>query len=182
MVDSIKNQTNQSQSQTVQKDASNTTLRESFKQLSSGLSVSNALRDAPAIVHVQNARGSGHVGKIVNNLNDAVKSSKDALKSLEDLAASFGSEGNADVSKAFASDVQKLKSDIGDLVDTLRQRAGTAEVMNENMQAADVKLEDVYKAQAKAQSMHSIVRLDKEQAMNAHQGLTLDRVQQLLAD
>lgn len=182
MVDSIKNQTVNPQSSAVSKQTNSSALRESFKNLSSGLSVSQSLKDAPVVVHIQGARGSGQLGKVVTNLNDAVKSSKETLKSLEDSAAAAADGSETEVVRAFAEDLQKLKSDIVELLETLRKRAGTAEVLNENMEAADVKLEDVEKARETAESMQSSMQTDNNKALSAHHGLSLERVTELLAE
>ncbi len=182
MVDSIKSRTNQTQPIKVTNQTDHTSLRENLKNLSSGLSVAQVMRDAPTVVHLQNSQNTGQVGKVVQNLKEAVNSSKETLKSLEDLVASFDSSGEAAVKTTFAIDVQKLRSNIVDLLDTLHKQAGTAEVMSENIQAADVSLEDVEKARAAADEMQSTIKLDNTQALAAHSGLRPERVSALLAD
>lgn len=185
MVDNIKNQPNIRYPQSVPKKQDQTALRQNFKSISSGLSVSQVVRDAPAVVHVQATQlQSAQVGKVVSNLNDAVKSSKKTLKALEDVsqAAEDGGPEAASVVRAFAEDLDALKADIVDLLETLRVRADRAAVLGENMQASEARLEDVEKARAKAESMGSGLQFKAEEALEAHRGITPDSVARLLRE
>lgn len=182
MVDSIKSQTNLSQSQSTPKRTSNNSLRQNFKSLSSGLSVSQALKDTPAVVHVQTPKSSVQVGKLVDNLNDAVKSSKRTLKALEDVSSA--AEGNDDINvvQAFAEDLDQLKSDIVELLQDLRHRVSRAEVLSENMEAADTRLEDLERAQEKVRDASEGILSNKEEALFAHSFLNPGSVDRLLEE
>ena len=139
------------------------------------------MRDAPAVVHVNaGARSQVPVGKIIDNLRDAVKSSRQTLKALEDVAAA-AEEEDATAVKAFADDLDGLKSDIVDLLHQLRERASRAEVLNENIQAADSRLEDVDKANYQARSTGSEIHFNSEEALNAH-SLNTETVSKLLGE
>jgi flagellin-like hook-associated protein FlgL len=183
MVDNIKNQPNLRHPQSVPKKQDQTALRQNFKSISSGLSVSQVVRDAPAVVHVQATQSqSAQVGKVVSNLNDAVKSSKKTLKALEDVTQAAEDGPGASVVRAFAEDLDALKADIVDLLETLRMRADRAAVLGENMQASEARLEDVEKARAKAESMGSGLQFKAEEALEAHRGITPDSVARLLQE
>ena len=185
MVDTIKSQAPVALEPQGTKQTTKKALRENFKNLSSGRSVGEALRDAPALVNVNSARnpvGKMPVGKMIDGLHEAVRSSKQTLKALEQVAADMEGSGDAGAVDSFAGDIGQLKSDLGSLLDALSQRAGAAEVVQENMAAADVRLEDVERARAKAESMQSMMRFDSERAMGAHEGLSAEKVGRLLTE
>lgn len=184
MVDSIKTNTDLSKSQSAPKRNNSSALKENFKNLSSGLSVSEVLKEAPAVVQVQSYKNSTQVGKLVDNLNEAVKSSKETLQALEDVSAQASSPaGNElNVVKAFAEDLDELKSDIVDLLKDLRTRAGQAAVLNENIEAADSRVEDLEKAQAMASDASMGIQFDKETALSAHSFLSPGSVDRLLQE
>lgn len=191
MVDSIKSQTpvlTPSKSKSVQEQSNNTaSLRDNFKSLSSGLTVAQAANDTPAVVNIRREGNSDKAGRLKDNLNDAVRFSNEALRSLENIASDkeLKAEKPEPVGSVqeLAADLDRLKSDIVDLLDELRSRAETADLISENYQAAGARLEDVEKAQTKAQSTSSDIQFNSEQALNAHSGeLTLERVQQLLSE
>ncbi len=189
MVDSIKNsQSPLSSSPTpkkaneVTKQSSASELRESFKTLSSGTSVSQAANESPAVVKVQkrgeNAKGS----KLVESLNEAVRYSNEALNVLEQVVESEGKNSGSGLVQEFADDLAELKSDIVDLLSDLRRRAETADIASENIDAADVSVEDVDRAQNKASNTSSQIQFNSEEALSAHGELSFERVAKLLAE
>jgi hypothetical protein len=173
MVDSIKNDPRISQTRSVvRNDAS---LRENFRQLSSGLSVSQAAQEAQ--VTSNSPKGRPQVNKLVNNLNDAVKFSREALQALEKVVSE---EEAGSVIGEFTADLERLRLDIVDLLEDLRSRARTAEVISENIEAADARLEDVERAGAKAREASVQIQFRSEEALQAHGALTLEKVNRLL--
>jgi hypothetical protein len=155
-------------------------LRESFKNLSSGTSVSQAAKEVPAVINVQKRGSSVKVGKLVESLNEAVRFSKEALNALEGVGDP--DRKNPELVKEFANDLDKLKSDIVDLLSDLRRRADTAGVANENIEASDASLADVERAQARATQTSSQIQFNSEEALNAHGELTFEKVARLLAE
>ena len=117
---------------------------------------------------------------MVESLNDAVRFSKEALNALEGVADS--EQGEPELVKEFAADLDKLKSDIVDLLSDLRRRADTADVASENIEASDASIEDVERAQAQASEASSQIQFNSEEALSAHGALTFERVAQLLAE
>ncbi len=182
MVDSIKAEPPKAESQPSVKQPDSAALRESFRNLSSGLSVAEALKDAPAVVHVKSAHTPGQLGKVVTGLRDAVKSSSETLMNLEAAAREIQDSDAAGIVGEFARDLAELKSDIVTLLQTLRERAGAAEVLSENMEAAEVRLEDVERAKEQAVSIQSTLPAQGEKALSAHSELNPARVSTLLAD
>ena len=182
MVDSIKGQS-RAALVNAQKEASSNSLRESFKTLSSGTSVSQVAKDVPAVVNVQRRPQSGPLGELVTSLNDAVKFSQEALKALEGVADSTGAIGHRGLVKEFSGDLDKLKSEVTDLLEGLKNQAQSADVLNENIQASDTKVSDLYKAQSKAKETNSLIQFNSEEALQAHGGaLTVDSVSRLLVE
>ncbi|MCB0322593.1 MAG: hypothetical protein KDD69_03435 [Bdellovibrionales bacterium] len=188
MVDSIKGQTSPTSSPKATNESSRAggsqssdALRESYKNLSSGTSVTQAAKEVPAVVNVQKRGNSVQVGKLVQNLNEAVRYSNEALKALEEVATPEAGGPNGLV-REFAEDLDKLRSDIVDLLSDLRLRADTANVASENIEAADASVEDVARAQARANSAHSQIQFNSVDALNAHEGLTFEKVARLLAE
>ena len=182
MVDSIKGQSRAALTQ-AQKEASGSALRESFKSLSSGTSVSQVAKEASAVVNVQKRPSQGNLGNMVTSLNDAVRFSKEALKALEGVADSTGALGNRGLVQEFADDLNKLKAEVADLLEGLQNQAQTADVLNENIEASGTKVEDLEKAQAKAKETNSLIQFHSEEALAAHGGtLTVDSVSRLLGE
>lgn len=158
---------------------SQSSLRTSFQSLSSGTSVSETAREASAVVSVERRGGLSQTSKLASNLNDAVRFSNEALRALEDVAQAAEGVGVPGVVQEFAEDLDKLKSDIANLLQSLRERADRASLIDENVEASGARIEDVERAQETAQSLSFSV----EEALSAHgNGLTADRVAELLAE
>ena len=186
MVDSIKNSQSLLSSSTprkageASKQSDSASLRESFKTLSSGTSVSQAAQEQPAVVNVQKRGNSAKASKLVDSLNEALRHSKDALSAIEEIAGSDDKELSS--VKEFATDLEELKSDIVDLLSDLRRRAEAADVASENFEAADATVEDVARARTKASEASSQIQFNSDEALSAHGGLDFERVARLLAE
>ncbi len=182
MVDSIKPQVSPAQVRSGPKESPKPgaqSLRENFKTVSNGAESAQLARETAATVKVRKREDGPQLGKLANTLNDAVKFSNEALKAIERVSETEASGGNTDVVQEFANDLDRLKSDIVDLLSDLRSRADRAGIIGANIEASTPQLEDVAKAQERAQT----ISFDVEQALGAHgEGLTYDRVAELLAD
>lgn len=191
MVDSIRRSHSSPSSQGSQ--PSTESLRAAFKNLSSGVKI-----DGPP--NAQGGTGtqpdeeksqSDKVSGILHNLHDAVSFSTLALQSLERIGDTVktdqvkpapGDKPPVNVVKEFAQDLEKVKGHISDVLNLLRRRTDTAEVIQENFASADARLRDVTLAQSEATKTGSQIQSHIPQAIDAHRGLVPERVAQLLAD
>ncbi len=189
MVDSIKNSQSLLSSSTAPKKASEASkqnapsaLRESFKTLSSGTSVSQVANEASAVVNVRKREEPAKGSKLVESLNEAVRFSNEALNVLEQVAESDSDEKGSGLVREFADDLEELKSDIVDLLSDLRSRAETADVASENLEAADATVEDVDRAQNTASEASDQIQFNSDEALGAIGELNFERVAKLLAE
>lgn len=156
-------------------------LRENFRNLSSGR-IPVSVEQNAAVVASDRSRNK-KVTELLGNLNDAVSFSSMALKSLEQLTGNeAGSADAPEVVKEFSQDIDKLRGDIGGVLDLLRNRAQHIEVIQENLTSSEARIEDVDAAQRKAVETSNGIQNDGLAAVDAHQGLSFDRVQALLAE
>lgn len=177
MVDSIRNLTNPQKVDIRQIDSN--TLRSNFKNLSSGLSVAQAANNQAANIQTL-YQHSPKMGKVVDHLKDALKSSEQTLKALEEMSDETSSD---ETSISFiAKDINELKSDVVELLKTLKQRTETANIMSENISSADSRIEDVQAAQDMAKNMQADIVLLKNEALQAHSQLSSAEVQKLLEE
>jgi hypothetical protein len=182
MVDSIKSQVSPAQVRSGPKESPKPgaqSLRDNFKTVSTGGEATQVARESATTVQIRKREDGPQVGKLANTLNDAVKFSNEALKAIERVSDSDSPGENTEVVQEFANDLDRLKSDIVDLLSDLRSRADRAGIIGANIEASSPQLEDVAKAQERAKS----ISFDVDQALGAHgEGLTIDRVAELLAD
>lgn len=155
-------------------------LRESFKNLSSGLKISKAGEGEKGTngASFQNTA----ITNFVKDLNDAVSFSSLALKSLEKVTQGTSSTNSGRLGDALTHELKKLRKDIGDSLEVLKKRAETAEIITENFSSAETRLEDVELAQVHAESTGLRIHTNLEQAVQAHGQISPDRVKELLAD
>ena len=111
------------------------------------------------------------------------RNSRLALDSLERLSEREGPGNNGvEVVQAFANDIDKLRNDIGGILETLREGVNRAEVLQENISSSDNRLVDVDTAQAEAKSAGQEISFSSEQAIDAHSSLSPERVSSLLSE
>lgn len=144
-------------------------LRNNFKDLTSKVSLSSVKVQETA---ASNSREAGPKVQ-ANKLNDAVSFSKLALKSLDDLSGN-GSEG------VERSDIDQIKADIQNVLSKLNHKAVRAEVAAENVASAESQIRDIDLASKAAQNTSAQIGFGASEAINAHTGLTPERVASLL--
>lgn len=175
-------------------------LKENFKTISSTLSVAQVSRQVSGSVK----NSDDGATKLSNSLKDAVKYSKQALKVLEDITA--GDLTHADVQKLLSSegssesveidlnkqkdgvsvqdlavDLAALKENLSKLFDSLKAKANQSEVYSENQKASEAQISDLKEAQSKADATSMRIQFNSQEALLAHNGLTVDSVANLLS-
>ena len=186
MVDSIKDRSSLSTASYAQPSPSSQSLRKSFQHLSSGLDVNETVRDQSAVVNLAKPANKDRMEKLLSGLHDAVSFSSKALEALEQIAREgSGGEPERQTVESIARDLEGIRGDIGNVLEGLRKKADTAEVIQENLTAADVSKEDVKAVQAYAERTGSHIQFSDNEALDAHSGnggLTIERVASLLAE
>jgi len=185
MVDSVKNNKSVTQSATQLRPQSTQTqnLRDTFKNISSRLDVGVELSEAAKAQTSSPANKNQRVNSILRSLNEAVSFSSLALKSLEDAGQSNQADpADSEAVQQFAEDVQKLRQDVMKVLDALREKADTAEVIDENYSSATSTIEDVNTAHNHAVETGSQISFNSQQAVEAHSNLSVDRVADLLSE
>lgn len=139
-----------------------------------------AAKEIPAAINLQKKNSSVPVGKLADNLQDAVRFSREALRSIEGVADTVGQIPDSGIGAEFAEEVGKLRTDLQGLLTELQSRADTAGIISANIEAEGPRIEDVERAQAKAQSTKSVIQFQSEQALAAH-SITPETVERLLS-
>ncbi len=161
----------------------NNSLRENFRNLSSGLKISRGTEDQAVAVNTTDSGNRNTFTRLIRGLNDAISFSALALRSLEQAASEAEApEQDSKLVNDFIDGLGRLRNDIDNAVQTLKQRAESAEVIRENFNSATAQLEDVEHAQAHAESTGLQIQRQLTQAIDAHQGLSSSRVQALLSE
>jgi hypothetical protein len=155
-------------------------LTSSFRNLSSG----QKAIPKEDFSNVTSNRNSLGFTKLIKDLNDAVSFSSMALKSLERLSEASHNEPNSiRLVDNFVADLDKLRKNIGDTLLSLRERAQTAHIINENLQAANSNINDLSSMQVHAEQTGISIQKHKESAVSAHgEQLTPSRVEELLSE
>jgi hypothetical protein len=177
-------------------------LREGFKSLSSSLSVAEKVNDLKS----NNKAPSKPVeirksGSNMASLDDAVRYSKDAIDALEQVTAgslktqnvySLLSEdeeaipvkskprGESISIGQLADDLESLKNDLKDLFATLKQKADQTGVLDENIEASNVSVEDLQQAQQLAEKASKEIQFNPQGALKAYDQLNVSSVARLL--
>lgn len=159
-------------------------LKENFKSLSTQLPAAQvATAEGRVQVRPQPVRAQMVTG-VVRHLSEAVSSSNLALQSLEEMATAGGSESTASAEKdalgKLAGEIGALQNDIAEIVKALKGKADTVAVMEENMFSSSVRLEDVDAAGRHAQEFQTQVPANSLAALDAHGGLSSERVLELI--
>ena len=124
-------------------------LKDSFAQLSCGLDVSCV--SSPAPTAVSERRASEQFSGVLSSLNDAIEYSENAIDSLERISSSKQSlQSSEEASSVSPKEISQLRHEMCALLDQLRRRIDTAHVMNQNLHAADIRIDNVRKAQKMA--------------------------------
>lgn len=182
------------------KSSSPQVLKENFKSLSSNLSVAQVTQEATP----QTKKSDEGAAKLSNSLKDAVKYSKQALKVLEDITAGdLNPDGvnkllsvNEDTEEVeiqprpresvsvteLADDLSALKENLSSLFETLKEKSNKSDVLSENKQASLSDTKDLVKAQSKAESASLRIQFNGREALEVHQGLTINSVAKLLSN
>ena len=180
MVDSIKNRVGLAESRPTPKKAEELNLRDNFKSISSGLSVLQSAQEAKAASPGGASGKTGsQVNRLLDNLNDAVKFSREAVLALDKAVGDHDASSSLE---KLTADIEKLRSDIAGVLEGLRTRADAAQVIGENLAAASPEIENVDKASVKAREAGSQIQFRSDQALGAHDGLSANRVAELLED
>lgn len=199
MVDKIKQNQPEGAPKLQQSSSTSTqSLKESFKSISSNVSVAQLAKQVSSGVK---SSDEGAV-KISNSLKDAVKYSRQALKVLEEVVA--GDLSESDVNQLLsdspvdntveipkrerpvpvtelAGDLEALKNSLSNLFESLKNKADASEVYTENMSASSASARDLEATQSKAESTSMRIQFNAEEALSAHGSLNINSVSQLLA-
>lgn len=175
MVDSVK--TNRSPSPN-----SNSSLRSNFRSISSGLRVPAQGTSAAGETSSSQLRSSDRVEELLSSLNDAVSFSARALESLDKLSNGEFPQANEHVTQELAKGLDQIRDDVSTVVELLRSRVDLASVARQNLDSANPTLEDLDAAQAHAEDLGVQIQFGAPPALNAHTGLTSERVAALLAE
>ena len=181
MVDALKGNSS------VLKSAANvsaTTLRNNFKSLSSG-KVSDAANSAAKEVDRVSSSSDGSQDSVANvlaGLNDAVSHSAMALDSIKKVADVGSSIANDPALAGVLKDLEGVGSAVSEVLSALRDRLDHAEVIKENLSASTARLSDLNQAQAQAAETEAQIQYNSQNAVDAHEGLTPDRVARLLME
>ena len=185
MVDSIKSKPPQQLSGQNPKTAKIDQLKKGFKDLSSGLRVSDVVHAEVKASASSEAKESRKVGNALRNLNDAISFSALALQSLEKVAEDAErSENEVAAVQDFASNLDQIRGDIQNTLKELKVKLERGRVAQENIEASDAKLQDVDAALNQAEDTGNKIESDGQKAIDAHRlgGLTPERVAELLAE
>ncbi len=188
MVDSIKGSTpvqgtaSSTKSQKQTKTGSAKALTENFNNLSSAKVVENVSRNSEAVVSVGKIKNSDKVARTLRDLNDAVSHSTLALDALGRISETAEAETNGQALQSLAGDIDQLRGSIKSVLGELKGRIETAEVMSENFSASSSRIKDVDAAQSKAINFSNDADTNGANAIDAHKGLTPERVIELLSE
>ncbi|MCB0358197.1 MAG: hypothetical protein KDD44_01125 [Bdellovibrionales bacterium] len=145
----------------------------SFRTLLSGVAAQVQLSEEARTAGGQAARGS----EVLNGLNDAISFSSRALDALNEIV-----DREEAAPDEVRQELDQLRNTMGETLARLRRNAVTREVMEENLVAAQVQLADLDAARQQAESTSIDIRAAGAKAVDAHAGLTPERVAELLAD
>jgi DNA repair ATPase RecN len=178
MVDSIKGKVSPALVATKSADS----LRQGFRSLTSGKVSETAVRSSDAVTNL--GKSPKKVSNVLSSLNDAVSFSTLALKSLEKLKGDLNESASEGVSlDGLSSGITNLEENVSDVLNTLRKKLDTAQVVSENISSADSKIEDIETAKKQASTTSSQVRdFNEKQVVDAHSGINAARVMDLLSD
>lgn len=154
----------------------NESLRANFRSLTS------AKAEGRSSERAADSGGRDVVGlnKIIDGLNDAVSFSAKALDSIERITGGGRSGGAA--GEPFVGDLDRLRKDLGQTIESLQSGIETAEVIRENVAAAGTRLEDIDVAQERVAQVVEDMDGRRGEAVAAHKDLQPQRVADLLSE
>jgi hypothetical protein len=158
------------------------TLRSNFKNVSSGVKVANKDTSDAAVVDTKSGRDQERVSSVVDHLKDAVAYSSKALSALKQVQELSKSSNELKSVSGLTGDLDKLQSDVTEMVGILQDSANTAEVIMENIDSSDARLDDVQAANDHAEDTGVQIRFDRDGAIGAHSNLDPANVASLLKE
>lgn len=159
-------------------------LRTNLKSLSSAKVVDTAAAKKSENVSSRSEKAA-HAEKIsglLAGLNDAISHSSLALDSIKKVAEAGSGFDDHSAFSSLVGDLENIGGAVSQVLGVLRDHVDHAEVIKENISASTTRLTDLDAAHAQANETEAQIQFSSQQAVEAHEGLTPDRVARLLVE